>query len=319
MVNVYTARVGKLITDSLFSGYDHCLNPYVGCQMGCTYCYVRFFIKDKNEDGTIRNEWGDFVRTRNHIKTKLAKELLKVPSTRLVIGTMTDPYQPIERKQRLTREALTIILASKIKPDKVGIFTRSPIVEDDIDLIKQLPRARVHFTITPYSPEMVKKLEPVPVLTKRRFQSIAKLKAAGIRVHVNIAPAIPIISDAMTNGFADELAKIGVDEFFVDPLQAYGESWKAVNEALSDHPRQAEIEGIVKDKVKYQLWKNIYRKQWEAAWNAVAHNSTTTLPIWSDHEHHTWVDMRSGQSMSKRVYGDDLPPPTPQPVTPPVI
>src|SRR5271157_4654128 len=94
---VTIARRGHIITTSTFKGYDHCLNPYVGCQFGCSYCYVRFFIKDS------KKPWGEFVRTRNHIITNLSKELATIAGRRLVLGTMTDPYQPQERRSRLTR------------------------------------------------------------------------------------------------------------------------------------------------------------------------------------------------------------------------
>jgi DNA repair photolyase len=122
-----------LITKSGFSNYDLCLNPYVGCEFKCQYCYVRFFVKDS------KAEWGDFVRVREHMITNLPKELLKgfvrvtdgkkkevgtdgtflrdedgkfifkqtyknlaITDSRLVIGTMTDPYQPKEVKYRIT-------------------------------------------------------------------------------------------------------------------------------------------------------------------------------------------------------------------------
>jgi len=84
-LNIVEARKTNLIVKSGFSGYDHCLNPYVGCQFGCRYCYVRFFIKDKN------HEWGEFVRVRSYIRDRLPTDLVAVAPTRLVLGTMTDP------------------------------------------------------------------------------------------------------------------------------------------------------------------------------------------------------------------------------------
>lgn len=296
-LNVVTANKGPLVTKSGFSGYDVCINSYVGCQFGCSYCYVRFFVKDPEV------EWGEFVRLRKHITTRLPRDTPLLIGKRLVLGTMTDPYQPLERKHRLTREVLDILLASPHKPDKVGIFTRSPIVLDDLDRIAQLPRPRIHFTVTPFERDVMQRLEPIAIETRARFKAIRAIKAKGIRVHVSVAPALPLLSEKLTGTIAKELADIGVDEFFVDPMQAYAQSFDATFGALSDLPEWPRIQSIIKGG-GYARWKRAYRVLWQIAWKPYMH--LPILPIWSDHEHHTWVDMRTGEIMSKRLYGDDL-------------
>ena len=296
-LSVTTARRSKLIMKSGFKGYDVCLNPYVGCHFGCTYCYVRFFVKDKDHD------WGDFLRVRRHIADKLPRELPNHNGERLVIGTMTDPYQPNERKHRVTREALQHIIEHG-NLNKVGIFTRSPIILEDIDLIRQLPRARVHYTITPYPRDIITKLEPIPVLTERRFKTVEKLKEAGIRVHVNVAPTLPVWSEQYTEQFAKRLAKIGVEEFFVDPMQPYRESFQAVFGAVQDEKDWPEVQRIISDKDEYLLWKQQQRLEWEKVW--AKHGNKNTLAIWSDHESKTWIDMATGDDLDPDRYGDDL-------------
>lgn len=295
---VSDARKGKVVTPSKFKNYDHCLNTYVGCEFGCKYCYVRFFVKDKN------HEWGEFVRVRKHVKDKLPKELPDLAGTRLVLGTMTDPYQPAERKHRITRKALELILNAKDPLGKVGIFTRSPIVLDDIDLIKQLPKARVHFTVTPFSKDILNKIEPIAVRTKRRWEVVEELKKAGIRVHVNVAPAIPIISESFTDEYADKLAALKVDEFFVDPMQAYSAAFDALEDAMAGHKDWPEIKRIMISPIEYGKWKNKFKDQWFAAWKKREKTSPDTLPIWSDHESKVWRDMRTDKQMSPRNYGD---------------
>lgn len=310
-LNVTTANRSKIIVPSGFKGYDLCANGYVGCQMGCSYCYVRWFLKDKNYD------WGEFVRIREHVTDKLPKELARGhfransgtvnnEDARLVIGTMTDPYQPIERKHRITRTMLTAILAAERPLNKVGIFTRSPIVLEDLGLITQLPRKRVHFTVTPLSPELMRLIEPIAIRTDRRFDTVRKLKAAGVRCHVNVAPAIPTISEALTDEYAETLANIGVDEFFVDPMQAYGESWEAMKACLAGHSSWPGIEAVMEDKEAYAEWKEEYRRSWFEAWAKVRKKSPKTLPIWSDHASKTWLDMNTGRQMDVFRYGDDL-------------
>jgi DNA repair photolyase len=362
-----TAPRTQLITKSTFKAYDACFNPYVGCQFGCKYCYVRFFVKDdgkdrefvplptdllerrritdnlKDQEGYVSHqshtdgamviykrerdkvEWGEFVRRREHIADKLPREVarghiridngsikhedgtkqrlhktIENKDIRLVIGTMTDPYMPIERKYRLTRTALEILKDAGY--NKIGVFTRSPIVLDDLDLIKQLPRARVHFSITPYKPEILKKIEPIAIPTEARFDTIQKIKEAGIRVHVNVAPAIPIYSEGFEDEFCKRLADIGVDEFFVDPMQAYDQSFTATEETLQNDPDWPKTRTIMQVTDNYNTWKDAFRKAWEKAWKK--HGREETLAIWCDHINHTWDNLRTGEKLDPRNYND---------------
>lgn len=293
-----TARPGKIVTTTGFQGYDFCLNTYVGCQFGCSFCYVRWFIKDKDKP------WGEFVRRREHITKRLPKELGIIAGKRLVLGTMTDPYQPEERKYRLTRNALMIIGNAQTQPSKIGIFTRSPIVLDDIGIIEQLPRARIHYSITPLDRKTSLLVEMISVHTARRWDVVKQLKQAGIRIHVNVAPAIPIISDRLVDEFCEKLHEIGIDEFFVDPMQVYSDSFASFSQAMQNHPDWPAIHYIMSDKSRYNAWKAQFKQLWDAAWKKT--NNKSTLPIWCDHEKNTWVDMRSGSQMDLKYYGDDL-------------
>lgn len=303
------ARKGRVVTKSTFKGYDWCLNPYVGCQFGCRYCYVRFFIRDPNRP------WGEFVRRRAHLSTQLPKELPAIAGSRLVLGTMTDPYQPEERKHRLTRAALGQILAMQKPLAKVGIFTRSPIVLDDAATIAKLPRARVHFSITPFTRDIMTKIEGIPVRTEARWQTIRALRDAGVRIHVNVAPAIPVVSDALTEEYCGQMADIGVSEFFVDPMQAYSDSFAALGQAMAGDPAWPKVEAIMTDKAKYQAWKDRYKSEWEAAWKKVG-APAGTLAIWCDHVNNVWTDLVTGKALDPRLYGDDV---APVPATAPAI
>ncbi len=329
----------KLLTKTTFSNYDICMNPYVGCEFKCQYCYVRFFIKDKQSD------WGDFVRLRAHISDDLPKELqagyVRVPNgkrrvknadgtfqtddagkivsrmeyinrpiaeSRLVLGTMTDPYQPKEVKYRLTRTALQI-LADKRYPQfkKVGLFTRSPLVLQDIDLLKQLPNVRVHVTVSPYSDALTRVLEPLTPPTARRWEIVRKLMDNGIRVHVNVAPIMPLISEDQIEEWVVKLSQLAPAEYFVDPMQPYKESMAAFEVACkSINLDWDRISGIMRDKDAYAEWKRKYLEKWQDVRKKYEHLCPNTLPIWSDHEHSVWVDMRNGNRMRNECYGDDL-------------
>lgn len=323
-------KATNVITSTGFSNYDVCLNPYVGCEFGCSYCYVRFFVKDKEK------EWGEFVRVRDFIQEKLPKELQKgyvrvpagkikeydeegeavnrkayrsiaIPDARLVIGTMTDPYQPQEKKHRITRTTLEILLREDLPNfKKVGIFTRSPLVLQDIELIKKLPNTRVHFTITPYPDKITRIIEPYSPVVSTRWNVIRKLKESGIRVHVNVAPVMPTISEEFIEEFAEKLARFQVDEYFVDPMQAYSESFESFKVGCAKAGLEWEpIENTMLNKMKYNEWKIAYFERWNEARVKYEHLAPSQLPIWSDHEHKVWIDMRTGEQMSKKNYNGD--------------
>jgi DNA repair photolyase len=297
-LKITDARRSKVLVKSTFKGYDLCINTYVGCQFGCKYCYVRFFIKDKEMP------WGEFVRQRSYIEDKLPKELPKAAGKRIVFGTMTDPYQPVERKARITRTALEILRDAEGPPNKVGLFTRSPIVLEDAEIIAALPRARVHFSITPFDRRTMKRIEGIPIQTKRRWDTIRKLKEAGIRTHVNVAPAIPILSDGFIDEYCEQLAACKVDEFFVDPMQTYKQAFEALAEAMEDHPDWPKIHAIMTSKERFQEWKDEFRDKWIAAWKRTGNKDA--LPMWCDHIKKVWTNMNTGEDLDPTRYGDDL-------------
>lgn len=329
----------KLIVKSGFNNYDVCFNPYVGCEFGCKYCYVRFFVKDKERG------WGDFVRIREHVVDDLPKELgkgsvrikdgriqaldadgspvidergravmvdrhvvLPIPSLRLVIGTMTDPYQPAEVKHRITRTALEMFSGNDFpRFRKVGIFTRSPLVLQDIELIKKLPSPRVHVTLSPYPDHVTRIIEPMTASAERRWQIIERLLEAGIRVHVNVAPVMPGLSEPMVEEWVQRLSKLPVAEYFVDPMQPYRDSFLAFAEACNgvagiDWSR---INDIMTDKDRYHEWKVGFKNLWDSFRVKYAVPTSKTLPIWCDHENDVWVDMRTDKQMDMRLYGDE--------------
>lgn len=300
---VSKANKSKLIVTTGFKSYDYCMNPYVGCQYGCAYCYVQFFVKDKD------HQWGEFVRTRDYLIQKLPRELGSiVDNSRLVIGTMTDPFQPIERKNRLTHSALQILTDPQYyyneKPRfrKVGIFTRSPIVLDSIDLIKQLPNPVIHFTITPYPPEMMRKIEPYSTMTKTRWKIVREIKQSGIRTHVNVAPLLPELSEEFIEPFIDQLTDIGVDEYFVDPMQAYPQAIQHLQKNIGDTKEWPKILEIISDKKEYEVWKQAYHTAWDQTRERYQHRAPNQLPIWSDHQNHVWFNMKTKQQMNPKTY-----------------
>lgn len=298
------ANRGPIITPTGFQAYDFCLNPYVGCGHGCSYCYVRFFIKDKN------HAWGDFLRLRSHLEKKIPKQLqegildpklervIPVDGKRIVLGTMTDPYQPAEEEHYLTRRALELIAATKHKPRRVGIFTKSDLILRDLDVLRNLPDPTVHFTLSPYPKDVLAKLErDTPPLTAR-IEAIKKLKENKITVCANVAPMLPLISDEIAPQLIEILLQIGVRQFFADPMQMYKESTKEVDRVLADHPLWPKCKRTTEE--AYDDWKAEMKQRCTAI--VERYKPTGTYTIWCDHVNKIWVDMRTGADIDQKTY-----------------
>lgn len=127
------------------SGYSHSLNPYTGCTYGCSYCYVRqmpvsLFRKE---------EWGTWVDVKQEAAVILQKELHKAKAkgpVSIFMSSSTDPYQPVEHKEQVTRSLLEVMVQDP--PDFLFVQTRSPLVRRDIDLLLRLEdKVRVSITV----------------------------------------------------------------------------------------------------------------------------------------------------------------------------
>jgi DNA repair photolyase len=133
--------------------FPYVINPYVGCQHNCTYCYARFMKRFTGH----REPWGQFVDVKINAVELLEKEVLKKKPGRVWISGVCDPYQPLERKYQLTRGCLQI-LAEQHWP--VTVQTRSPMVLRDIEILKTGEDFEVGLSITTADDSIRYKFEP---------------------------------------------------------------------------------------------------------------------------------------------------------------
>jgi DNA repair photolyase len=181
--------------DSPDIGFDRSINPYRGCEHGCVYCYAR------PTHGYFGLSSGLDFETKILIKPDAAKllraELAKPgyrPAT-LALGSNTDPYQPLERRLRITREILEVLHATR---HPIGIVTKSALVLRDIDLLAPMSAmglARVWLSVTTLDAELARKLEPRASQPARRLEAVRRLTAAGVSAGVMVAPVIPVLTD----------------------------------------------------------------------------------------------------------------------------
>jgi DNA repair photolyase len=169
-------------------------NPYRGCQHDCWYCYARYTHEYLHLPmGTFQHIVFAKINAANVLRKELTRRSWKRELVN--VGTVTDPYQPIERQYRLTRQMLQVFLECQTP---VVLTTKSHHIQDDLDLLAEFARRlflNVVVTVTTMDEALKRKLEPSTSSIKRRFETIEKLAAAGITVAVLMSPVFPALTD----------------------------------------------------------------------------------------------------------------------------
>lgn len=164
--------------------YPYVINPYTGCQHGCSYCYARFMKKFTGH----KEQWGEFVDVKINAADLLQLEVRKKKPGKVWISGVCDPYQPLEAEYKLTRKCLEI-LAQHDWP--VIIQTRSSLVLRDMDIIKVGKYFEVGLTV-PTSDDGIRKLfEPSAPTIMERVSALDELHQSGIKTYAMIAPMLP--------------------------------------------------------------------------------------------------------------------------------
>ncbi len=176
-------------------GFKWSLNPYMGCEHRCAFCYVRAY--EKRADRPFDDSYGRAIRVKTNVAGVLRRELSRPTWRRetVSIGAATDPYQPAEGRYRLTRACLGAF-ADFASP--VGLITRGPMIVRDVDVLTTLARRAelsVMFSIPTLDDDVWRKTEPGTAHPRQRLRAIERLAAAGVRVGVGMAPVLPGLSD----------------------------------------------------------------------------------------------------------------------------
>lgn len=193
----YRDRTQSIINynDSPDVGFDASINPYRGCEHGCAYCYARPFHEYLGFSAGL--DFETEIMVKQDAPELLRRELSSPrwqPQT-LAISGVTDAYQPVERRLKLTRRCLEV-LVEFLNP--VAIITKSQLVTRDVDLLVELARhqaAMVFLSITTLDGQLARLLEPRAAQPSARLAAIEKLSQAGIPVGVMVAPIIPGLTD----------------------------------------------------------------------------------------------------------------------------
>jgi DNA repair photolyase len=213
------------------------VNPYVGCAFGCAYCYARYAhryvmeraaAKETLDDTLVRDvaempPWLAFERhvfvkenaatlLRKALRYGGAKHRALIEGESIVIGTATDPYQPAERRYRVTRQILEVLCEHADL--SIVVITKSPLVTRDIDLLSRLnrnSRVSIHLTLTTLDRELARRIEPRAPTPEARIRALARLREAGIDAGINVMPVLPGITDnpSALEALVERVAAVG--------------------------------------------------------------------------------------------------------------
>jgi DNA repair photolyase len=237
-IKYYGTRARSILNRPEATGMDFwSINPYIGCALGCTYCYARFahgyaFERavtanpDHREVATDVAElppWLAFERRilvkenapavlQKTLRTGSDRHLALIAGESITIGTATDPYQPAERRFRITRQLLQVI--AEHPGLECRIITKSPLVTRDIDLLKRINRhshINIHMSLITVDRDLARRIEPRAPTPEARLRAIKRLRDAGIDVGVNVMPILPGITDgpAQLDALVRRIAETG--------------------------------------------------------------------------------------------------------------
>jgi len=200
--------------------FSKSINPYRGCEFACRYCYARY----THEYMELRQP-EDFERkifVKQNAAWLLQQELRDLRAgEEIAIGTATDPYQPIERKAKVTRSLLEVFATRRGL--RIGIVTKSALVARDIDLLEKIAERNelvIHLTITTPDTALARILEPRAPRPDLRFKTIAKLRKAGLRAGILCSPLLPGLTDTLPalDAMARRAKGVGASFFAAEPL-----------------------------------------------------------------------------------------------------
>lgn len=214
-------NVRKAFSLSGLPDIDYALNPYLGCSHGCLYCYAKMYTNIKN----VADNWGHIVVVKKNIIDVISREVRFVSGKVIGIGTITDPYQPVEALYKLTRKCIEILARNRAR---VSIQTKSPLILRDLDILK-IYRDYIDIGITITSTRNISPItefEPFSPPPSARIYTLRKLFTEGLKTWIFYGPIIPRYNDGIDEAVDIlRLAKETNSVVYIDRLRVKRFMW----------------------------------------------------------------------------------------------
>ncbi len=228
----------SILTKSGIEGVDYAVNPYVGCGHACVYCYATFMKRFTGHE----EEWGTFVDVRANAPDVLRRQLKRPKAGTVCLSTVTDAYQPLEKRYGVTRGCLEALVGHDDL--SVSILTKSALVRRDIDILKQLHEPSVGFTITGLDEGLRKRFEPGASPVAARLEAMQEIAAAGIDTWAFAGPLLPFLSDGeeQIDALFHAIKEAGGRGVLVDSLNLYTAVWGRMKRVIEkEYPELAPL------------------------------------------------------------------------------
>ncbi len=229
-MEIKTVQSKSILTPSKLPDTDFVINPYTGCRFGCTYCYASFMSRYVGKD---IKDWGEFVYVKENAPELLKKDLDRLGASRspeyglknkgrdksIFISSVTDPYQGLEVKYKLTRRCLEVLLNWGFEGE-ISILTKSDLVLRDIDLLKQFKNVEVGLTVTSTDDTISRYFEKYAPDVSKRFKALKKLNEEGIRTYAFVGPLLPhfVSEPDKLDALFEAIYKTGTKDLYVEHI-----------------------------------------------------------------------------------------------------
>jgi len=242
-LRVAEVEAKSILSKSGISGVDFAINPYLGCAHNCVYCYASFMKRFSGHS----EPWGTFVDVKINAPDLLVRQLSgKGPAT-IMLSSVTDAYQPLERKYNLTGRCLELL--TRYPALAVSILTKSDLVLRDLPILLRLPQVRVGMTVTAVDDATSRLFEPGATVASRRWAALRRLKDAGLETWVMLGPLLPYFSDQdrQVATLLQQALAAGVCEVLVDDVNFYPSVCARLRSLYRRHSEQAYryLQGVV--------------------------------------------------------------------------
>jgi DNA repair photolyase len=209
--------VREILVDRVLmpEGSDHYyINPYVGCMIACPFCYVIDRADfSRSLEGLPRLAWGQSLDVKVNAAEVLRRETQRVSRGIVRLSPiLTDPYQSIERRYRITRQCLEVLVETDLAP---VVLTRAPRILDDLELFRRFRRALVGFSVPTDDDDVRRIFEPRADPIDERLDALRAFHAAGVRTFAVIQPVLPMNVDRLVDRIAPFVQVVRLDRMYV--------------------------------------------------------------------------------------------------------
>lgn len=209
---------------------DYCVNCYTGCMHGCIYCYARFMKQFTGHE----EPWGKFLDVKINAPDVLAREVKRRKPGRVFMSSVCDAYQPAEKRYKLTRECLRILIDAGFH---ASILTKSKLVMRDFDIMEGHDNCNVSCTLTTMDEQLRFRIEPGASPTGERIAALEEACSRGIRAGAFLGPLMPALSDTdeALDALVSAISPLPLSNILADKLNPKPGVWNEVVQFLRRH------------------------------------------------------------------------------------